>query len=160
MNRVLVQFKREGKESTSPRPGLPQSTERTLRAVEQNPRTAAADVSETVEKNPKTVIRYLHTLRYQGRAARRKPLLRPFNIERRNQWGSEMISKPLKFWDTIIFSDESRFAQFFDSGQIWVWRLSSQEFCLRHLQPTVKFDGFSVVIWGAIWRAGRSEFVV
>ena len=164
VNRVLVQFKSEGKESTSPRPGRPGPTERTLRAVkrsvEQNPRTTAAGVAETVEKSPRTVVRYLHGLGYHGRAARRKPLLRPFNIECRKQWGSEMISKPLEFWDTVVFSDESRFAQFSDSGRIWVWRLTSQEFSLRHLQPTAKFGGFSVMVWGAIWTAGRSELVV
>ena len=53
-----------------------------------------------------------------GRAARRKPLLRPFNNEHRKQWGSEMISKSMEFWDTVVFSDESRLAQFSDSGRI------------------------------------------
>ena len=30
--------------------------------------------------------------------------------------GSEMISKPLESRDTVVFSDESQFAQFSDSG--------------------------------------------
>ena len=53
------------------------------RSVEHSPPTTAADVAKMVEKNPGTVVRYLHTLGYRGRAARRKPLLRPFNIELR-----------------------------------------------------------------------------
>ena len=71
-----------------------------------------------------------------------------------------MICKPVEFWDTVVFSDESWFAQFFYSSPIWVWRLLSQEFSLWHLQPTVKFGCFSVMVWGAVWTAGRSEFVV
>ena len=113
-----------------------------------------------VEKNPRTVVRYLHALGYRGRAARRKPLLHPFNIERRKQWGSEMISKPLEFWGTVVFSDESGFAQFSDSSRIWFWRLPSQEFSLQHLQPTVKFGDLSVMIWNAIWTVGCSDLVV
>ena len=71
-----------------------------------------------------------------------------------------MISKPVEFWDTVVFSDESQFAQFFDSGRIWVLAAFIQEFSLRYLQPTVKFGDFSVMVWGDIWTAGRSELVV
>ena len=107
------------KASTS-RPGHPQPTDRTFhtvkRSVEQNPPTTAADVAKMVE-NPRTLVCSLHALGYRGRAARRKPLLRPFNIDHRKLWGSEMISKPLEFWDTVVFSDESRFAQFLTADE-------------------------------------------
>ena len=61
-----MQFKSKSKESISPHPGRPQPTERTFRAVkrsvEQNPRPTAADVAKVVEKNPTTVVRYVHAL--------------------------------------------------------------------------------------------------
>ena len=71
-----------------------------------------------------------------------------------------MIKKPLDFWQAVIFSDESSFAQFSCSGRVWVWRSPDQEFWMNRLQPTVKHDGFSVMVWGAIWLDEKSELVV
>ena len=71
-----------------------------------------------------------------------------------------MIKKPLNFWQAVIFSDESSFAQFSCSGHVWVWRSPDQEFWMNRLQPTVKPGGFSVMVWGAIWHDGKSQLVV
>ena len=97
---------------------------------------------------------------YKGRAARYKALLQPANIARRYRWAKEMIKKPLDFWQAVIFSDESSFAQFSCSGRVCMWRLPDQEFWMNQLQSTVKYDGFSVMVWGAIWHDGESELVV
>ena len=71
-----------------------------------------------------------------------------------------MIKKPLDFWQAVIFSDESSFAQFSCSGRVWVWRSPDQEFWMNRLQSTVKHGGFSVMVWSAIWHDGKSELVV
>ena len=70
-----------------------------------------------------------------------------------------MVKRPMAFWNTAIFSDESRFVLFSHSGRVWVWRLCNQEFDIKRLQPAVKHGGYSVVIWGAIWSDGHSELV-
>ena len=164
VNRVITQFKNEAKETVEARSGRPGPSTRCLRSlqrsVEREPRISATDLSQEMQLSVSSVRRYLGRLGYKGRAARRKPLLRPANIARRYRWAKEMIKKPLDFWQAVIFSDESSFAQFSCSGRVWVWRSPDQEFWMNRLQPTVKHGGFSVMVWGAIWHDGKSQLVV
>ena len=111
VNTVIVQFTREDKECTKPHPGCPGPSERTLclmkRNVEEDPRCKASDIATQAGISPRTAVRYLHKLGYYGRAARKKPLLRPANIKRRKDWAHEMVDRPMTFWTNVIFSDES-----------------------------------------------------
>ena len=107
------------------------------------------------EKMPKisvsTVRIYLPMLDYTPRIARRKPLLSKKNINKRRLWANDMATKPMDFWKRVIFSDESRFAQFSDARRMYVLRTKDQAYQAKRLQPTVKHNGFSVMVWGAIW---------
>ena len=101
VNRVIVQFTSEGKESTASRSGRCGPSERCLRAVKQSiektPRCKAADVTEEVQVSSRIAVWYLHQLGYYGTAARRKPLLRPANIQRRKKWADEIANRLLEF---------------------------------------------------------------
>ena len=88
-----------------------------------------------------------------------KPLLRPANIKRRNDWARDMMEWPQTFWVNAIFPDESRFASFSSSGTVWVWRLPNKEFELKRLHPTVRHGFFSVMVWSTIRSDRRSALV-
>ena len=107
VNRVIVQFTREDKESTKPHPSRPRPSDRTLclvkRNVEEDPRCKASDIATPAGVSPRTAVRYLHKLGYYGRAARRKPLLCPANIKRRKDWACEMVERPMTFSTNVIF---------------------------------------------------------
>lgn len=159
VNNIVDRFRDEGKTSVSPRSGRPKPSERTLRSVkrtvESDHRTTAAQVAEKVGVSVKTARRYLKRLGYNGRAARRKPLLTARNVANRRSWSAEMRHKPLNFWEHVIFSDESSFQQFSSCGRVWVWRRADQEWDNSCLQPTVK-NSLSIMVWGAIWFNGKS----
>ena len=73
----------------------------------------------------------------------------------RFEWAKELENISQSFWDTVLFSDESRFAVFSDSIRVWVWRQPHQAFDATRIQPTVKYGGGSSVrVWGAIFKAG------
>ena len=99
VNQVLVLFKSEGKESTSPRPGRPQSTEKTFRAVkrfvEHNPQTTWPRWLRKTQELLSTISMALGTA---------VELLERSHFFALSTLRSQMISMFLEFWDTVIFS--------------------------------------------------------
>ena len=56
-----------------------------------------------------------------------------------------MLRKPLDFWDTIVWFDESEFNLFGSDGRTMVWRSRDEEFHPKCTVPTVKHEGSSVM---------------
>ncbi|GFW06437.1 hypothetical protein TNCV_2187711 [Trichonephila clavipes] len=65
------------------------------------------------------------------------------SIEKRLSYSKEHISKPVSFWNTVIFSDESKFNLYRSDGQYKVWRQVGKELDPKNTIKTVKYgDGF------------------
>lgn len=164
VNRVITQFKRDNKTTVVSRPGLPGPSNRTkrtlVREVLKDPRKTVDELAATSQKSKRTIQRYLHSMGMYKRVAKKKPLLTPFQKRRRMAWTTEMRAQPEHFWRSVIFSDESRYCQFSDSGRTWVWRRSSYQLDDKLLHQTVKYGGINIMVWGAIWHGGRSELIM
>ena len=63
-------------------------------------------------------------------------------------------------WDTIIWSDESRFLLFENDGQQWVWRRPHEKYDVDCLVPTVKRNGEGVMVWGCFVKNRPGPLVV
>ncbi|GFS83757.1 HTH_Tnp_Tc3_2 domain-containing protein [Trichonephila clavipes] len=68
----------------------------------------AASTSNTLGRSvsAETVRRVLRKAGYNGRVARKKPLIGKRNRVKRLKFAKEHILKPQQFWNEVIFSDE------------------------------------------------------
>jgi DDE superfamily endonuclease len=81
--------------------------------------------------------------------------------KKRLQFARLHISKDQNFWNSILWSDESKFNIFGSDGRIRCWRKKNEALKMKNLNPTVKHNGGSVLIWGCLSSkgTGRHEFV-
>jgi len=96
-----------------------------------------------------TVRRVLRNCGLFGRIAARKPLLNKNQILKRQQWCKAYSVFSVTDWKNVIFSDESRIERF-SMRRRYVRRPIYQRFLPRYTTKTVKYGGFSILVWGAI----------
>ena len=129
----------------------PKTTSTTDRLIQRklkfDRRKSARTVTSKLEKDLRilisesTVKRRAHEMRLFGRVARKKPYANRTNRLKRLKYTTEMLRKPLDFWDTIVWSDESKFHLFGSNGRTMVWRSRDEEFDPKCTVPTVKHGG-------------------
>ena len=83
-----------------------------------------------------TVQRRAHEIGLFGRVARKKPYVNKINRVKRPRYAKEMLEKPLGFWETVVWSDESKFNVFGSDGKVMVWRTPKEEFDPKCTIPT------------------------
>ncbi|GFY21553.1 transposable element Tc1 transposase [Trichonephila clavipes] len=91
---------------------------------------------------------------YNGRVARKKPLIGKRNRVKRLKFAKGHILKPQQFWNEVIFSDESKFNIFGSDGRCMVWRKPNTSHHPKHTIPTVKHGGGSVMVLGCMAASG------
>ncbi|GFW90045.1 transposable element Tc1 transposase [Trichonephila clavipes] len=110
-----------------------------------------------------TIRRVLIKAGYNGRVARKKPLIGKRNRVKRLKFAKEHILKRTKsfqrFWNEVIFSDESKFNIFGSDGRRMVWRKPNTSHHPKHTIPTVKHGGGSVMVWGCMAASGVGKLV-
>ena len=107
-----------------------------------------------------TVQRRAHEIELFGRVARKKPYVNKINHVKRLSYAKEMLEKPLGFWETVVWSDESKFNLFGSDGKVMVWRTPKEEFDPKCAIPTVKHGGGSVMVWGCFTKMEMDKLCV
>ncbi|GFU37218.1 transposable element Tcb2 transposase [Trichonephila clavipes] len=101
---------------------------RVIHQVKIDPKISAPKIAASTPNalgrsvSAETVRRVLRKAGYNGRVARKKPLIGKRNRVKRLKFAKEHILKPQQFWNEVIFSDESKFNIFGSDGRRMVSR--------------------------------------
>ncbi|GFX39868.1 transposable element Tc1 transposase [Trichonephila clavipes] len=124
---------------------------RVIHQVKIDPKISAPKIAASTSNilgrsvSAETVRRVLRKAGYNGRVARKKPLIGKRNRVKRLKFAKEHILKPQQFWNEVIFSDESKFNIFGSDGRRMVSRKPNTSHHPKHTIPTVKHGGESVM---------------
>ena len=95
-----------------------------------------------------------------GQVARKKPYVNKTNRPKRLKHPKEMLRKPSGFWNTVVWSEESKLNLFGSDGRIMVWRSRDEEFDPSCTMPAVKYGNGSVMVWGCFTKKGVGKLYI
>lgn len=169
---IVKRYKRTGSvedgKRGSRKPAFTQRESREIfRKVKVNPFISAPKLREQVkeefgkEVTAQTIRNYVHKAGLRGRSARKKPLISKRNRLRRLNFAREHVSRPMSFWNGILWSDETKINLFGADGGRKVWRSKGQALNPKNIIPTVKHGGGSIMVWGCMAGkgVGRLDFI-
>ena len=129
------------------------ATDRVIqRKVKLDRRKSASAVKFEIKNEPgvslhvDTIRNRAHEARLFGRVAHKKPYVNKINRGKRLKFAKKMLEKLSSFWESVIWSDESKFNLFGSDGKVMVWRTPREEFDPKCTVATVKHGGGSVVV--------------
>uniref|UniRef100_A0A8C5QS12 Transposase n=1 Tax=Leptobrachium leishanense TaxID=445787 RepID=A0A8C5QS12_9ANUR len=132
------------------------------RRVEKSPRVTAEELRKDLsdvgtEVSAQTIRRTLRNEGLHARTPRRTPLLSPKNKKSRLQYAKSHVDKPQKFWDSVLWTDETKLELFGPMHQRYVWRRKNKAYEEKNTLPTVKHGGGSIMLWGCFASAGTGK---
>ncbi len=168
--KVVQTFKKDGTAATISQrhPGrsrklTPRQERLLMRRVEENRHASSLQLSKEVESQTgvtisrDTIRRTLQRNGMHGCRPQKKPLLKPRHKKARLEFARAHADKDEDYWDSILWSDETKINVFRTDGFKTVWRRKGEEYKEKCMVPKVKRGGGSVLIWGCMSAAGVGE---
>ena len=133
-----------------------------LRIIRCNPKLAyaALKVEAGVDVSKSTLYRMLKDEGITNWLARKRPLLTPEVAAKRLRWAKLHQNWTWDEWRLIIWSDECSLERGIGGRRVWVFRTPYEKYNKEMICPYKKGKDISVMIWGAIYRNGRSDVVI
>ena len=151
---VLKKKETTGVLSNRRRTGRPRKTtavddRNIVRAVKKDPKTTVVDISNHLQRRGvkvtlSAVRRRLHEQKYRGYTRRCKPLISKKNKKARLEFAKKYRDKPQKFWDNVLWTDETKINLYQNDGKAKVWRKKGSAHDPKHTSSSVKHGGGNV----------------
>lgn len=134
-----------------PRKTTSKSDKKIINRAKLNPFLTAVRIKSELDDVDVSVHTIRRRLKEDGLSAR-KPSKKPF-ISRKNrtarlQFAHDHLNWSQSKWNTVLFSDESKFNLYSSDGILWVRRPINKRFDPKYTLGTIKHGGGNVQVWG------------
>ena len=146
MAKTIKRYNETGTYEDRPRTGRPRATsaaeEKFIWDTSLRNRVQVAHISTS------TVQRRLRESGLHCRIVTKKPLLRKNNKKKRLAWAKKHNEWTLNQWESVLWSDESKFDIFGSTRRVFVRRRKGERMVSSCVVPTVDHGGGEVMVWG------------
>ena len=132
---------------------------RIVRMVDKQPQTTSKEIQAVLQVHGtsvsvRTIRRCLNEMKCYGRRPRRTPLLTQRHKRARLHFAKMYVSKPKPFWETVLWTDETKIEFFGKARHSTIYRKWNEAYKEKNTVPTVKYGGYSKMFWGCFAASG------
>uniref|UniRef100_A0A3B4X5Q9 Transposase Tc1-like domain-containing protein n=1 Tax=Seriola lalandi dorsalis TaxID=1841481 RepID=A0A3B4X5Q9_SERLL len=157
VRQTIYKWRHFGTVATLPRSGrpvkmTPRAQRRLISEVKKQTRMTAKDLKESLELayisvHESTIRKTLNKQGIYSRTPRRKQLLTKKNIAARLKFAKAHIDTPQRYWQNVLWTDETKIELFGKNTQHYIWRRKGTAYRHDNIIPTVKYGGGNLMIW-------------
>lgn len=171
VSRLRQKYRETGEVKDRPRSGRPRVTtpveDRYIRVLAlRNRRLTARVIQGRIAGqhgrriSDQTIRNRLHAANLKARKPAKKPAMTALQRATRLRWCRQHRTWTQQMWRRVLFSDESRFCLRKVDGRARVWRRRGERFANCCIDRVTAYGGGSVMVWGGISTAGKTDLVI
>jgi transposase len=97
-----------------------------------------------------TVRNVLKEHRLKAYVKKKRPFLSPKHRKARLAFAQKYQNWTVEDWKRVVWSDETKINQFGSDGRKYIWKQQGEPLGDRGVEPTVKFGGGHIMVWGCM----------